>query len=181
VSTNDWIAVGTGAGAFFLGLAAFIGILELRRGARARETALLLDLSLRWSGTWLAESVQANASESAQSVRALAEKPRPERTTEEREKWLLLLRVTNFLEAVGYLESQRSAIKIRDLERFWGTNITFVWETWEPSVTHVLRSQQSPAALSHLESLATKVRRHRDRRERRERLRALLRALLPGY
>lgn len=141
--TDELVAWGTVAGAAFLGLAAGLGWIELRRGAQARETAVLLDLALRWLDPWVVDAIQASNRETSQTVRTLAETPVANRTPEEQEKWLLLQRLPNFLEAIGYLERDRSAIKVRDVEGFWGSQIAFVWDLWELSIKEVLRPKQS--------------------------------------
>ena len=119
----------------------------------------------------------ANRKETQQSLGSLLETA--DLSDEERARWVVLQRVPNFLEAIGYLEQHRSAIKVADVEGFWGSQIIFVWDLWESSVKEVLR-EESKTAFLNFEDLAEKVRRYRDRRIRRERLRELLRAVLPG-
>jgi hypothetical protein len=177
VSAADITAWGTIAGAAFLGLGAVAAWLELRRGAQARETSLLLDLAFRWMEPQMVESLNANRAETQNSLRSLIEKETLSDT--EREKWLMLQYVPNFLEAVGYLEKKRSAISVRDVEGFWGSQIIFVWKLWEPTVQEVLRPTSDTALLS-FEELSKKVIRYRERRLRREQIGRLLRAALPG-
>jgi hypothetical protein len=177
VSTNDLIAAGTIAGAVFLGFAAYFTWLELRRGARARETGLLLELAFRWTEREMTESMTANSAATRSSLRSLIEKKTL--SASERDDWLRLQRVPNFLEAVGYLERNRSAIHVRDAEGFWGSQIIDLWKLWEPTVYEVLRPK-SDTALLNFESLSKKVIRYRARRLRREEIRNLLRAALPG-
>ena len=119
----------------------------------------------------------ANRKETQQSLGSLLETA--DLSDEERARWVVLQRVPNFLEAIGYLEQHRSAIKVADVEGFWGSQIIFIWNLWESSVKEVLR-EESKTAFLNFEDLAEKVRRYRDRRIRRERLRELLRAVLPG-
>lgn len=179
MSTNDLIAAGTVAGAAFLGAAALFTWIELRRGARARETALLLELAFRWLDPWFAESLSQSDKETVDSLRSLLETVQAGNETDaESERWLLLTRAPNFLEQVGYLERRRSAIKIADVEGFWGSQVLRLWRLWEPSIP-TLRNR-SDTVLLEFETIATKVRRFRERRVKRERIRALLRSLLPG-
>ena len=125
----------------------------------------------------MTESLTANTAATQNSLRSLLEKETL--STSEREDWLRLQRLPNFLEAVGYLERNRSAIHVRDVEGFWGSAIIDVWKLWEPSIHDVLRPK-SDTALLNFESLSKKVIRYRARRLRREEIRNLLRAALPG-
>jgi hypothetical protein len=177
MSAEDITAWGTVAAAVFLALGALVAWIEIRRGAKARETALLLDLAFRWLDKPMVESMGATRQATRESVRSLVEKD--VLSEDERTTWNTLQRVPNFLEAVGYLEQHRAAIKVRDVEGFWGSQIIYVWCLWEPSVRDLLRPERKTAFLN-LERLATKVDRYRKRRMRRERIRELLRALLPG-
>jgi hypothetical protein len=171
------MAWGTVAGAIFVGLGALAAFWEIRRGARARETALLLDLSFRWLEKPMVESMRANRKENQDSLKSLISTDPLSKTDAKR--WVELQLVPNFLEAIGYLERNRSAIRVSDVEGFWGSQIMYVWRLWEPAVRDDLRDER-PTVLFNLEMLARKVRRYRERRLRRERLRKLLRAALPG-
>jgi hypothetical protein len=183
MATADISAVtawGTVAGAAFLGVGALAAWIELRRGARARETRILLDLVFRWLEQSMVQSMHAMRQESSDTVRSLIEKLESNTLSEEdAAKLTELQRVANFFETIGYLERNRSAITVRDMEGLWGTTIIRIWKLWEPSVTRVLRRDRRPVFL-YLELLATKVDRYRERRLRRERLKELFRAALPG-
>jgi hypothetical protein len=158
-------AYATLADAAFLALAAAVAFLELRRAARARETEILLNIAWRWLDPTISESVAANLREEPEALRALLVKPHEELTYDERE-------------AIGYLEEDRNAIKLRDVEAFWGNSILQLWNRWEPAVV-VLRQQpkQGEGALVTLERLANRVRRQRERRVARAGLKDMFRGL----
>jgi hypothetical protein len=171
-------AYATVAGAAFLALAAAVAFVELRRAARARETEILLNIAWRWLDPTISESIAANLREEPDALRGLLVKPHEELTDDERDKWRLLLPGVNFLEAIGYLEEDRDAIKLRDIEAFWGNSILQLWNRWEPAVV-ILRQQpkQGEGALATLERLAKRVRRQRERRIARSGLTEMLRGV----
>ena len=175
-SAPDWAAVtagvSTAVATIILAVTAALALRQLHDAHRARDAALLIDLSRRWDEPLIVESQKLFAIYTSEGITELIDRVyNPAGATEKEQiDFTKLEALPNLWETLGVLRAEQ-AVSLSVIDRMWGVAITGAWKDWEAPIGRLREVTNTPTSYNYFERLAAALSEY----ERKERL--LLRRL----